>query len=67
MHGHEKSQCAHPNCTCATAPNSKYCSPYCESAKKAHRWFANAGNRAARANSHVSTRLPRSPFSGIRH
>ena len=28
-----KNKCAHPNCTCKAAADSKFCSPYCESAK----------------------------------
>jgi hypothetical protein len=29
----EKDKCAHPNCTCSAANDSKYCSPHCESAR----------------------------------
>ncbi len=27
-------KCAHENCSCQAAADSKYCSPYCESAKE---------------------------------
>jgi hypothetical protein len=31
---HKKTdKCAHPNCSCQQASDSKYCSPYCEAAK----------------------------------
>jgi len=33
MDDEAKNKCAHPNCTCKTAADSKFCSPYCESAK----------------------------------
>jgi hypothetical protein len=29
----KKNKCAHQNCSCVAGTNSKYCSPYCESAK----------------------------------
>lgn len=28
-----ENKCEHTACSCQAAPNSKYCSPYCESAK----------------------------------
>jgi hypothetical protein len=28
-----KDKCAHPECSCPPAKDSKYCSPYCEGAK----------------------------------
>jgi hypothetical protein len=27
-------KCAHPMCSCLSAPDSDYCSPYCEAAKE---------------------------------
>jgi len=33
MNDKAKNKCAHPNCTCKAAADSKFCSPYCESAK----------------------------------
>ena len=33
MDGHKQKKCAHENCSCPATAESKYCSPYCESAK----------------------------------
>ena len=29
----KKDKCAHPNCSCAATPGSRYCSPQCQTAK----------------------------------
>ncbi len=52
-----ESPCAHPNCTCATAPQNKDCSPYCETAKGSSSIACECGHPGcARANSDVRTR-----------
>jgi len=40
----ETEKCAHPNCTCPTAGDSKYCSPYCEAAKDTTEIFCDCGH-----------------------
>ncbi len=33
MHNANFQKCAHENCTCPAAPDSRYCSPACEAGK----------------------------------
>lgn len=37
-------KCAHPACNCKAAPDSKYCSPYCEDAKGTTEISCNCGH-----------------------
>ena len=34
MDSRKQETCAHPLCSCIAGPDSKYCSAYCESAKR---------------------------------
>jgi len=45
-----KGECAHPNCSCAAAANSKYCSPYCESAKDHAEIACDCGHGSCKGN-----------------
>jgi hypothetical protein len=45
-----KGQCAHPNCSCSAASGSKYCSPYCESAKNRDEISCDCGHRGCKGN-----------------
>lgn len=42
----QQNKCAHTACTCQAAAGSKYCSPYCESAKDRSEISCGCGHEA---------------------
>ena len=47
-------KCAHPNCTCPPAENSKYCSTYCEDAKDTTEIFCECGHATCTEEVHAA-------------
>ena len=50
----DKNTCAHPNCTCAPAEGSKYCSDYCKDAKDTTEIFCECGHATCAAEVHAA-------------
>jgi len=53
----ESEKCAHPNCTCPPAGDSKYCSPYCEAAKDKIEIFCECGHATCATTAHAGGQM----------